>query len=188
MDKIDQLFEHLTRAIAQRTSRRSFLARLGTLVAGGMIIPLLPVDRVTASARAQILPTLPPGAPVPAGTEAMAKHGNPNDDSACDYWKYCAIDGYLCSCCGGGSHDCPPGASPSPTSWVGTCKHPGDGKDYIVSYRDCCGKTPCGRCLCTNTEGELPLYRTQKDSDLIWCFGAPTMVYHCSTAEIVGVK
>lgn len=188
MDKIDQLFEHLTRAIAQRTSRRSFLARLGALAVGGMIIPLLPVDRVTASARAQILPTLPPGAPVPAGMEAMAKHGNPNDDSACDYWKYCAIDGYLCSCCGGGSHDCPPGASPSPTSWVGTCKHPGDGKDYIVSYRDCCGKTPCGRCLCTNTEGELPLYRTQKDSDLIWCFGAPTMVYHCSTAEIVGVK
>jgi methylamine dehydrogenase light chain len=36
--------------------------------------------------------------------------------------------------------------------------------------------------------GEMPLYRTQLNSDLIWCFGAPTMVYHCSTAEIVGLK
>ncbi|MHB8382980.1 MAG: methylamine dehydrogenase light chain, partial [Candidatus Binataceae bacterium] len=62
---MDKLFEHLTRAIAQRTSRRGFLARLGKLAVGGMIIPLLPVDRVTASARAQMLPALPPGAPVP---------------------------------------------------------------------------------------------------------------------------
>jgi len=174
---MDKIIEGLTRMVAQRTSRRSFIARLGKLVAGGMIIPLLPVDRVAASAHAADSP----------GAQASPTP-NPNDDQACDYWKYCAIDGYLCTCCGGGSHDCPPGASPSPTSWVGTCRHPADGKDYIVSYRDCCGKTPCGRCLCANTEGEMPLYRTQLDSDLIWCFGAPTMVYHCSTAEIVGVK
>lgn len=188
MDRIDQLFEHLTRAIAQRTSRRSFLARLGVLAVGGMMIPLLPVERVSGSARAQMIPKLPPGVPVPPGLEAMVKRGNPEDDTACDYWKYCAVDGYLCSCCGGGSHDCPPGAVPSPTSWVGTCHHPGDNKDYIVSYRDCCGQTPCGRCLCANTIGDMPLYRSQFDSDLIWCFGAPSMVYHCTTAEIVAAK
>ncbi len=185
---MDKIVEQMTRMVAQRTSRRGFLARLGRLVAGGLIIPLLPVNRVLSQAVAQAAESAPGATPVPEGLEAMVKHGNPNDDTACDYWKYCAIDGYLCSCCGGGSHDCPPGASPSPTSWVGTCRHPGDGKDYIISYRDCCGKTPCGRCLCTNTKGEMPLYRTQLDSDLIWCFGAPTMVYHCSTAEIVGVK
>jgi len=173
---MDKLVEGLTRAVAQRSSRRSFIARLGRLVAGGMIIPLLPVDRAAAQSVA--------GSPAARATPKP----NPNDDHACDYWKYCAIDGYLCSCCGGGSHDCPPGATPSPTSWVGTCRHPADGKDYIVSYRDCCGKNPCGRCLCANTVGEMPLYRTQLNSDLIWCFGAPTMVYHCSTAEIVGLK
>lgn len=171
---MDKIIERLTRAVAQRTSRRSFIARIGTLVVGGMMIPLLPVDRATAQNMGS--------SPSPRATP------NPNDDQTCDYWKYCAIDGYLCSCCGGGSHDCPPGATPSPTSWVGTCRHPADGKDYIVSYRDCCGKSSCGRCLCANTEGEMPLYRTQLDSDLIWCLGAPTMVYHCSTAEIVGVK
>jgi methylamine dehydrogenase light chain len=173
---MDKLVEQLTRTVAQRTSRRSFLARLGKLVVGGMMIPLLPVNRVAAPAL---------GAEKKPPAKGASKL---NDDTDCEYWKYCAIDGYLCSCCGGGSHDCPPGATPSPTSWVGTCRHPQDGKDYIVSYRDCCGKTPCGRCLCARTEGELPLYRTQRDSDLIWCFGAPTMVYHCSTAEIVGLK
>ena len=49
-------------------------------------------------------------------------------------------------------------------------------------------KRACGKCLCGNTEGEMPIYRAQLDSDLIWCFGAPTMVYHCSTAEIVGLN
>jgi len=168
--EMDKLVERMTRAVARRTSRRSFLAWVGRVVLGATMFPLLPVDRVAAA------------------TNNPGPNANLNDDTACDYWKYCAIDGFLCSCCGGGSHDCPPGAIPSPTSWVGTCHHPGDGKDYIVSYRDCCGKTPCGRCICGNTIGDMPVYRPQLDSDLVWCFGAPNMVYHCSTAEIVGVK
>jgi methylamine dehydrogenase light chain len=169
---MDKIVERMTRAVAQRSSRRSFLARVGKVILGAAMIPLLPIDRVVREAAAA-------GAKLPKGIE---------DDTSCDYWKYCAVDGYLCTCCGGGSHDCPPGATPSPTSWVGTCRHPSDGKDYIVSYRDCCGQASCGRCLCARTEGEMPLYRAQLDSDLIWCFGAPTMMYHCSTAEIVGVK
>ena len=166
---MDKLVEQVARAIAQRSSRRGFLAWMGRVAIGSAIFPLLPVERIARAAESD---------------HAKAT----NDDTTCDYWKYCAIDGYLCSCCGGGSHDCPAGATPSPTSWVGTCKHPDDNKDYIVSYRDCCGKSACGRCFCGNTEGEMPLYRTQLDSDLIWCYGAPTMMYHCSTAEIVGAK
>ena len=165
---MDRMVERLTRAVAQRTSRRSFLAYVAKTVLGASMLPLLPLDRVASFAQA-----------------AEKKKPNLNDDTACDYWKYCAIDGFLCSCCGGGSHDCPPGAVPSPTSWVGTCHHPGEGKDYIISYRDCCGKGACGRCICDNTEGEMPIYRSQLNNDLVWCFGAPTMVYHCSTAEIV---
>src|SRR5215469_15201462 len=131
---MDKIIERMTRTVAQRTSRRSFLARVGKLILGAAAIPLLPVDRVVREAAA--------AGKLPKGIE---------DDTSCDYWKYCAVDGYLCTCCGGGSHDCPPGATPSPTSWVGTCRHPSDGKDYIVSYRDCCGKASCGRCLCANT-------------------------------------
>jgi methylamine dehydrogenase light chain len=165
---MDEIVEQLTRRVAQLTSRRGFLARLGRIVLGAAALPLLPVNRVAAAEKK-------PGAKL-------------ENDTSCEYWKYCAIDGFLCSCCGGSSHDCPPGAVPSPTSWVGTCHHPAENRDYIVSYRDCCGKSACGRCLCANTEGEMPIYRPQLDSDLVWCFGAVNMVYHCSTAEIVGVK
>ena len=49
---MDKFVESLTRAIAQRTSRRSFLARLGKLILGAAAIPLLPVDRVARSANA----------------------------------------------------------------------------------------------------------------------------------------
>ena len=48
---MDKIVERLTRVVAQRTSRRGFIARLGKLVAGGMIIPLLPVDRAAARTR-----------------------------------------------------------------------------------------------------------------------------------------
>lgn len=101
---MDKFVESLTRSIAQRTSRRSFLARLGKVILGAAAIPLLPVDRVARNANA-------------ADQKKPAKK-NVNDDLTCDYWKYCAIDGFLCTCCGGDSHDCPPGATPSPTSWV----------------------------------------------------------------------
>ncbi|WP_351061664.1 methylamine dehydrogenase light chain, partial [Psychrobacter sp. TB20-MNA-CIBAN-0197] len=74
-------------------------------------------------------------------------------------WKYCAIDGWLCSCCGGTSSSCPPGTTPSPITWIGTCRNPHDGSDYIVSYNDCCGKTSCGKCFCNRNEREKPLYK-----------------------------
>ena len=38
---MDKIVESLTRAIAQRTSRRSFLARLGRMILGAAVIPLL---------------------------------------------------------------------------------------------------------------------------------------------------
>ena len=49
---MDKFVESLTRTVAQRTSRRSFLARLGKLILGAAAIPLLPVDRVARNANA----------------------------------------------------------------------------------------------------------------------------------------
>ena len=60
--------------------------------------------------------------------------------SSCDYWRHCAIDGFLCACCGGSQSTCPPGTEMSPVTWIGTCRNPGDGKDYMISYNDCCGR------------------------------------------------
>ena len=80
MKYLDKLFEQRTRELAQRSSRRGLLKGLGGLLVGTAAVPLLPVARASAA----------PEQPVEEG-----------DPSSCDYWRYCAIDGFLCSCCGG---------------------------------------------------------------------------------------
>ena len=164
----DALIERWTRDLAQRASRRRFLGRLGALIFAAGSVPLLPVAR---------------GAPA---REAQGG-ADPGDPGSCEYWRHCAIDGFLCACCGGSSHSCPPGTEPSSVTWVGTCHNPGDGRDYIVSYNDCCGKSSCGRCLCNRNEDDKPLYVAFKSNDYNWCAGSHAGIpYHCSTSRIIG--
>jgi methylamine dehydrogenase light chain len=170
-NSIDALVERLTRHMARRLSRRRFISGLGALLFGGGVVPLLPVARGES---------LPPAQP---GTAA-----DPGDPRTCEYWRHCAIDGFLCSCCGGSAHSCPPGTEASAVTWLGTCHNPADGHDYIVSYNDCCGKSECGRCLCNRNEGDKPLYVPGKSNDYNWCAGSQVgIAYHCSTARIIGV-
>ena len=168
----DQIVEGVSRNLARRLGRRNFIARLGALMVGSAL-PLLPAQRGTA-------------APFAKSRKDFASTAQVKDDMACNYWRYCGIDGALCSCCGGSTHSCPPGATPSPSAWIGSCHNPENAKTYLVAYRDCCGKDSCNRCLCGNTEGESPAYRPQLNSDIIWCFGAPAMSYHCTVAAIIG--
>lgn len=170
MHLLDRVFEKSARSLAKRTSRRSLLASLGQLLTGAALLPLLPIDR---TARAQS-----PAAPVAKPTA---------DEQNCQYWKYCAIDGFLCACCGGTSTSCPPGTQPSPITWIGTCHNPGDGRDYIVSYNDCCGKVSCGDCFCNRNEGEKPMYRLSRNNDVNWCMANSESNYHCSVSVILGV-
>ncbi len=167
---VDRWLELSSRSLAQRTSRRGFLGTLGQALVGASVLPLLPIDR---SSRA----------------EAAEGHGKPHvdDPKQCEYWKYCAIDGYLCSCCGGTSASCPPGSTPSPITWIGTCHNPADGRDYIVSYNDCCGKTSCGNCWCNRNQGEKPMYRLSLNNDVNWCMANDNPNYHCSVSVILGV-
>jgi methylamine dehydrogenase light chain len=167
----DRFSERATRRLAGRVSRRSLLSKLGAALIAVPIFPLLPFDRTALAAE-----------PGEFGSNAQTK-----DDKLCNYWRYCAIDGTLCSCCGGGAHTCPPGTQASPTSWVGTCFNPDDKRTYLIAYRDCCGTTACNQCACNGTEGELPLYKPQANSDIVWCFGTNNMTYHCSTAALVGL-
>ena len=168
MRSLDQLFEHSTRALASRTSRRSLLAGLGRLLSGAALLPLLPVDR---------------------GSRARADEVkmDPSSPESCEYWKYCAIDGFLCSCCGGTATSCPPGTSSSPITWVGTCQNPNDSRNYVVSYNDCCGKTSCGNCQCNRNEREKPVYRPSRNNDLNWCMANADSNYHCSVSVLLGV-
>src|SRR5262249_50472826 len=139
---IDRVVERSARGLARRTSRRGFLSRLGTMLVGGAALPLLPVARAAEE---------PARVPVPDDAKLSGDVGDPK---SCQYWRHCAIDGFLCSCCGGSQSACPPGTEMSPITWIGTCRNPGDGKDYVISYNDCCGATLCMRCRCTRTEGE----------------------------------
>jgi methylamine dehydrogenase light chain len=171
---LDRFVERGTRDLARRTSRRSFLTRLGTALVGGASLPLLPVARAAEN---------PARVPVPDDSKLTGDVGDPK---SCNYWRHCAIDGFLCACCGGTQSACPPGTEMSPITWIGTCRNPGDGKDYVISYNDCCGASLCMRCRCTRTEGERPVYYTSKNNDLLWCFGTKSRAVHCSVAIVLG--
>ena len=168
LHRIDAWFDRKggegSRYLAMQTSRRSFLGRLGTGIVGVSVLPLLPVVRAFGA-----------GAPDELG-----------DPESCDYWRYCAISGALCSCCGGSERSCPPGTEPSTVHWVGTCHNPADDRDYLIRYNDCCGKAMCRRCDCHRTEREKPIYFPGRASSITWCFGEKTRSYHCTMALVIG--
>ena len=171
--KIHEWFDRFTvscvRSTAQRTSRRSLLAKFGATLVGAAGLPLLPIARGAQAAE-------------------NAGGGNVDDPTSCDYWRYCAIDGFLCSCCGGSETACPAGTEKSPVTWVGTCMNPHDGKAYIISYNDCCGTNSCGRCFCHTNEGDTPVYMPSKSNDINWCLGTSNIAYHCSLAVVLGIS
>lgn len=167
---LDRITERTVRAGARNTSRRSFLRFLGSLLVGATAYPLMPVFRNGAFAQE------PGGIP---------ESGDPNN---CNYWRHCAIDGFLCGCCGGSATQCPPGTVVSDITWIGTCRNPEDGRDYVISYNDCCGKSNCGNCICQRDEGDTPIYRPQNSNNLNWCTGSQAGApYHCSLSVVVGV-
>ena len=172
MKWLDDLFERKTRKVAQQSSRRGALIRIGKLMVGtAFVLPVLPFDRTAQAA---------------AGAARKAANAKPGETD-CEYWRYCAQDGYLCSCCGGSAHTCPPGTEASKVAWIGTCRNPDDGKDYLISYNDCCGKTACGRCLCNTNERERPAYRMGVHNDINWCMSNDSSMFHCTLAAVVGV-
>ena len=181
MLNVDQITEKMLRGFASRTSRRSLFSLLGTMLAGAATLPLLPVARAEDA-----------GSPVDpnSGQEHPQTSGNPQDPgdpTKCDYWRYCAIDGSLCACYGGSVNSCPPGTEMSPITWIGTCRNPADQRNYIISYNDCCGGVPWGRCTCQRNEGDRPVVRPQNNNEITWCFGTKSQSSTCSTAVILGV-
>ncbi len=163
MIDFDKTLERFARGVAQRTSRRGVLTRIGLLMFGASVVPLLPIGRAAAAPQ------------------------DPGNKTSCDYWRYCALDGFLCSCCGGSPSQCPPGTEMSALTWIGTCTNPADNRKYIISYNDCCGASSCGRCICNTNMGDRPPVRPQSNNDTNWCVGSTSTVVNCTTAIIIGV-
>ena len=155
MKWFDQFTVQSSRTLAQRTSRRSLLTKLGAMAVGTAGLPLLPVARASGGGDSMY-----PG----VAKQTTGNPADPGDPASCDYWRYCAIDGFLCSCCGGTQNSCPPGTEMSPLTWIGTCQNPVDGLHYIISYNDCCGKTSCGRCLCNRNEKDKERENSNKEN------------------------
>ena len=162
---LDRMTEAKARGAARRHGRRSFLARAGGAIVGGVALaPILPFDRRAKAAGAAA-----------AGDE-------------CGSWRHCAIDGFLCQDAGGTLTSCPPGSSVSAVSWVGTCTNPDDNKDYLVSYNDCCGKPLIPMTtFCYNSKGERPGYRMGLYNDVNWCMANEAKGYHCTVSVVVGL-
>lgn len=171
----DRAAEQRARQSAQRISRRSIVAMLGQAMVGALAVPLLPFDRSGEAF----------GAEHPEPKKGEFK--NTTDNEACDYWRYCALSGTLCTCCGGSLTSCPPGAEVSKVTWVGTCENPSDGKQYLVSYNDCCGKVACDQCPCSNHQRERPGYRLGLHNGINWCMANDRNAYHCTVAALIGI-
>jgi len=169
----DRAAERQTRHTAQRISRRSMISTVGKAMVGVLAVPLLPFDR---------------SGEVHGAEPKKGEFKNTTDDEACDYWRYCALSGTLCTCCGGSVTSCPPGSEVSKVSWVGTCQNPTDGKHYLVSYNDCCGKMSCAQCPCSNHQRERPGYKMGLHNGINWCMANDRNAYHCTVAALVGIS
>jgi len=76
---------------------------------------------------------------------------------------------------------------PGVLHWIGTCRNPADGRDYLISYVDCCGASTCTRCPCARNENNQQIYSASKSNDINWCTGAPgSFVPSCTTALVLG--
>jgi len=169
MKWLDDFFERSS-AAPRSACRAAARGRIAPTGRRRLRLPVLPFDRIARAA---------------AGAGGKKKEP---DVYQCDYWRYCAVDGFLCSCCGGTMSTCPPGTEVSKVAWIGTCRNPQDGKDYLISYNDCCGKTACGRCLCNTNLGERPGYRMGLHNDVNWCMAnTSSTMFHCTTAVLIGL-
>tara|TARA_B100001105_G_scaffold95853_1_gene76231 strand:+ start:135 stop:683 length:549 start_codon:yes stop_codon:yes gene_type:complete len=172
---IDRRLENWSRKLAWHTSRRGFIAKLGTLLAGAAALPLLPISRTMAQQ-------------LDSGFDDSTVSGEQGDPSNCNYWRYCGVDGFLSSNCGGTHTSCPPGTEMSPITWIGTCRNPADGRKYLVSYNDCCGSDSCGTNWCERNDNDRPIYVTPKSNDVLWCLGTSSKAYNSTVALVLGVS
>jgi hypothetical protein len=158
---IDAGTARLLTTFSALTSRRGVLAAGGRIllrIAGVSLLPLLPVDRVFASAI-------------------------PNCD---DDWEYCGIYGAFCkACCGHTGYEidvCPPCLYKASSWTVCCCNACGSKQGRYVSYSDCCGLKPgyttAQAQACSGT------FCTRGCQQPYWCGSYPSATYRCTIITV----
>jgi methylamine dehydrogenase light chain len=140
---LDRFMERGARDLAKRTSRRSFLTRLGTVLVGGASLPLsrrapakaIPPGSVPDDAKltgdSAIRRAAPTGATARSTASSARAAAAPRRVSA--------------------------GHGISPITWIGTTLPPRQ-QNYVISYNDCCGASLCMRAHRT----ERPVYYVEE--------------------------
>ena len=145
MKWLDAFSENSARALARRTSRRSVLAGLGSMLLGAGMVPLLPVARGAETKPGGAAPRH--GAPARRSRRPLLRVLAALRDRRLSVRMLRRI-----------AVDVPARHRHVAITWIGTCHNPGDSKDYVISYNDCCGKGSCGRCFCNRNEGDSALF------------------------------
>ena len=78
---LDKITEKFSRQVANSTSRRHLLKRIGLALAGGAAVPLLPVARAADTGGGSGYHGV---APQTSGNP----DADPGDPASCDYWRY----------------------------------------------------------------------------------------------------
>lgn len=161
---VDRVYGLLAKKLAERISRKGFLAQTGTMalkVAGVALLPLLPIDRIVKDAEGSCSTGVEPG---------------------CGDWQLCGICGKICcsasGCTNGSKYRCPTCTSRE-GMWCVCCDAP-DGNSYEIKYYDCCetqGQSNCSGC--SSCSQCCPTHSTKA-----WCNGKQ---YRC-TIVVQGVQ
>jgi methylamine dehydrogenase light chain len=159
-------------------------------VSGIAVVGALPVTR-DPQAMAQAAPAAGGARVTPfgAGDDLLPTYDG-KDPTACNYWRWCNMDGYPCpACAGGGVSTCAPGSRPGAEYWVGCCTHPENGKTYLIAYYDCCGAPGCASTFCGEPDAQAVMYNPVAgsfDQEIIWCVSDESQSYTCTLAPIIG--
>ena len=175
MKWLDDFFENRTRAVAQHTSRRSALLKIGrVLVGSAFILPVLPFDR---SPRAQ------------HGAVDDGKHDPLDPISAASTGATVRSTVTLCTCCGGSDYELPAGNGSVLSDLDRNLRKPGRRQTLSCQLQRLLRRQPpAAAVFVTKTKANDPAYRMGVHNDINWCMGNESSIYHCTVSIILGVS
>ena len=176
MGLFDSWFERSARGVAQHSSRRSAMAKLGKVLVGSAMLPLLP----------SIAPRMRPMRHRARRLRPAARDGGKRRSDELRLLEILRDRRLAVQLLRRHVEQLPTGHDAFADHVDRHVPQSARRFDYIVSYNDCCGKTSCGKCFCNRNEREKPLYKLSLNNDINWCMANGNSNYHCSVSVLLG--